>query len=48
MILENMNVKLSSATAHRIMQRLDFSYITPRPRHHKQDSEMSFKKKSSY
>ncbi len=50
MILENMNVKLSSATAHRIMQRLEFSYITPRPRHHKQDPKLrdEFKKKSSY
>jgi transposase len=50
MILENMNVKLSNATAHRIMQRLEFSYITPRPRHHKQDQNLrdEFKKKSSY
>jgi transposase len=50
MILENMNVKLSSATAHRIMQRLDFYYIAPRPRYHKQDSKLrdEFKKKSSH
>lgn len=50
MILENMNVKLSSATAHRIMQRLKFSYITPRPRHYKQDQNLrdEFKKKSSH
>ena len=50
MILENLNVKLSNATAHRIMQRLEFSYITPRPRHHKQDQNLrdEFKKKSSY
>jgi transposase len=50
MILKNMNVKLSSATAHRIMQKLEFSYITPRPRHHKQDSKLrdEFKKKSSH
>ena len=31
MILENLNVKLSNATAHRIMQRLEFSYIIPFP-----------------
>lgn len=49
MILENMNVKLSNATTHRIMQKLEFSYITPRPRHHKQDPKLrdEFKKKSS-
>ena len=28
MILEKMNVKLSSATTHRIMQKLEFSSIT--------------------
>ncbi len=50
MILENMSINLSSATVHRIMQRLKFSYITPRPRHHKQDQNLKdeFKKKSSY
>jgi transposase len=50
MILENMSVNLSSATVHRIMQRLKFSYITPRPRHYKQDQNLKneFKKKSSY
>ncbi len=49
MILENMSINLSSATVHRIMQRLKFSYITPRPRHHKQDQNLKdeFKKKSS-
>ena len=47
MILENMSINLSSATVHRIMQRLKFSYITPRPRHHKQDQNLKdeFKKK---
>ena len=50
MILENMSINLSSATVHRIMQRLKFSYITPRPRHRKQDQNLKdeFKKKSSY
>ncbi len=50
MILENMSINLSNATVHRIMQRLKFSYITPRPRHHKQDQNLKdeFKKKSSY
>ena len=50
MILENMSTNLSSATVHRIMQRLKFSYITPSPRHHKQDQNLKdeFKKKSSY
>ena len=50
MILENMSINLSSTTVHRIMQRLKFSYITPRPRHHKQDQNLKdeFKKKSSY
>ena len=40
MILENMSINLSNATVHRIMQRLKFSYITPRPRHHKQDQNL--------
>jgi hypothetical protein len=41
-----MNVKLSNATTHRIMQKLEFSYITPSPRHHKQDPKLrgEFKK----
>ncbi len=48
MILENMGVNLSSATVHRIMQRLQFSDITPRPRHDKPDQSLkeAFKKKS--
>ncbi len=50
MILEKMGIALSSATVYRIMQRLEFSYITPRPRHHKQDAKLKdeFKKKSSH
>jgi len=49
MILENMNITLSSSTVHRLLQRLRFSYITPRPRHYKQNEKLKdeFKKKSS-
>jgi len=48
-ILREFKVTLSMATAHRIMQRLKFAYITPRPRHHKQDPllQVEFKKKST-
>jgi transposase len=48
MIVENMKVKLSPSTVHRLMQRLQFSYITPRPKHYKQDEKLKaeFKKKS--
>jgi transposase len=50
MILETMNIALSASTVHRIMQRLKFSYITPRPKHYKQDEKVKdeFKKKSGY
>jgi len=49
MIQERMNVSLSHSTAHRLLQRLKFSYITPRPKHYKQNEELKdeFKKKSS-
>jgi transposase len=48
MILDHMKITLSSATVHRLMQRLKFSYITPRPKHYKQDEKLKaeFKKKS--
>ena len=48
-ILENMGAKLSKSTTHRIMQKLEFSYITPRPIHYKQEQKLKdeFKKKSS-
>jgi transposase len=48
MILENMNIALSPATVHRLLQRLRFSYITPRPKHYKQNEKLKdeFKKKS--
>lgn len=50
MILKNMQVEVSNATVHRLMKKLEFSYITPRPRHYKQHQELKdeFKKKSSY
>jgi transposase len=49
MILEKMELHLSKSTVHRIMQKLNFSYITPRPKHYKQDQKLKdeFKKKSS-
>jgi len=48
MILEKMKLTLSTASVHRLMQRLKFSYITPRPKHYKQDEKLKdeFKKKS--
>ena len=50
MILDKMSISLSSATVYRVLKRLKFSYITPRPRHYKQDENLKndFKKKSSY
>lgn len=47
-IRENFNLELSKATAHRLLKRLGFSYMTPRPSHYKQDQSghAEFKKKS--
>lgn len=47
-IFEEFRVELSTATVHRIMQDLSYSYITPRPKHYKQDmtKQEEFKKKS--
>ena len=47
MILDKMSISLSSATVYRVLKRLKFSYITPRPRHYKQDENLKndFKKK---
>lgn len=47
-IKEKFSIEISKSTAHRLMQKLGFSYITPRPVHHKQDAkkEKEFKKKS--
>jgi len=49
LIQDKMNIKLSISTVHRMMQRLRFSYITPRPSHYKKDKKLGveFKKKSS-
>jgi transposase len=40
--------KISRSSMHREMQKLKYSYITPRPQHYKQDKEKvaTFKKKS--
>lgn len=48
MILDKMQIDLSKSTIHRLMHKLEFSYITPRPRHYKQDPKLKdeFKKKS--
>ncbi len=47
-IIELMGQKLSMSTVHRIMKKLNFSYITPRPSHYKKDEKLGveFKKKS--
>ena len=37
-IEEKHNVILSKSTTHRLMQKIDLSYITPRPKHYKSDS----------
>ena len=49
MILEKMNIALGRSTVHRLLQRPRFSYITPRPKHYKQNETLKdeFKKKSS-
>ena len=46
---DKLGVKTSMSAIYRLMERLDFSYITPRPNHHKQQKETheGFKKKSS-
>jgi transposase len=48
-VKENIGITISKSTMHRIMQKLNFSYITPRPKHYKQDVERQeeFKKKST-
>lgn len=40
------SIEVSKSTAHRLMQKLGFSYITPRPVHNKQDKnkQEEFKK----
>lgn len=45
-ISQEFNVLISRSSVHRIIQSLNFSYITPRPKHHKQDplQQEEFKK----
>lgn len=47
-IEKEMKVRIGRSTVHRLMQRLNFSYITPRPIHYKQEegAMVEFKKKS--
>lgn len=47
-ICKKFGIELSMATTHRIMQNLSFSYITPRPKHYKQETAAheEFKKKA--
>ena len=48
-IMKKYDVDLSRSTTHRLMKRLGFSYITPRPRHYKakEEEQEDFKKKST-
>lgn len=47
-IYKKFDIEFSIASTHRIMQNLSFRYITPRPKHYKQDTATheEFKKKS--
>lgn len=48
-VMEKYNISIGRSTIHRLMKKLLFSYITPRPRHYKsnQDLQEEFKKKST-
>jgi transposase len=48
-IEEEFKIKTSMSSVYRLLNKLKFSYITPRPKHYKQDSskQEEFKKKSS-
>ena len=48
-IEEKLGIALSHSTTHRVIKSLNFSYITPRPKHYKQNPTLveEFKKKSS-
>ena len=48
-IERKLGVVLGKSTVHRVIKNLSFSYITPRPKHYKQDRALveEFKKKSS-
>jgi hypothetical protein len=47
-IAKEFNIELSLSTSYRVIKRLNFSYITPRPKHYKKDEKLGieFKKKS--
>jgi transposase len=47
-IMEKQNIVISKSTAHRLMQKIGLSYITPRPRHYKSEQSLQddFKKNS--
>ena len=49
-IEEQFAIQVSHTTAFRLLKSLGFSYITPRPQHHKQDPKKQevFKKKCNY
>lgn len=46
-VKKRFGVELSIATAHRLLKKFGFSYITPRPSHHKKtpEAQEEFKKK---
>ena len=48
-VMEKQGIKVGRSTIHRLMKKLSFSYITPRPRHYKSDKDQQeeFKKKST-
>lgn len=48
-IREKLEIQTSMTSVYRVLNKLKFSYITPRPKHHKQNisSHEEFKKKSS-
>lgn len=48
-IIEKYAINIGRSSVHRLMKSLSFSYITPRPRHHKSDKDLqeTFKKKSN-
>lgn len=47
-IIDRYDINLGRSTVYRLMKRLSFSYITPRPRHYKSNKTLQkdFKKKS--
>jgi transposase len=48
-IARKYGITLGRSTVHRLMKKLSFSYITPRPRHYKSNPDLQeeFKKKST-